>query len=89
MGWRDMGRTVQIKFIGDARVIAPILIFVFFYNWYTFFFSIACIVLLMVMRYKGYQFPTLLRWARGKAAGNVRTGRTQKMKKNLYEKQKR
>lgn len=89
MSWRDMGRTVQIKGIGDARVIAPILIFVFFYNWYTFFFSIACIALLMVMRYKGYQFLTLVRWARGRAAGNVRTGRMPIMKKNLYEKQKR
>lgn len=85
MSWRDMGRTVQIRGIGDARVIFPIVIFIFFYSWTTFLISAASILILMFMRFKGYGFTTLLRWMRSSIAGKRRLGRINLMKRRLYD----
>ncbi|MFL9611128.1 IcmT/TraK family protein [Methylobacillus sp. Pita2] len=84
--WRETGRSVKIAFIGDARLLSPFGLLVFFPSWWILGLCAVSTVLLVLLNYKGYSFPVFKRWLRTKLIGKVRLSRSAIKNRRFYGK---
>ncbi len=69
--WRDTGRSVKV-WILDARACFPVLIFVIYWSWTTFFIAFFSIVFFSVINWFGLTVPASFRFMRRLLAGPYR-----------------
>lgn len=67
--WRDASRSPAFFGVVDARASLPLLFFVIFSSWNTFFIAIGSIVFFTVMGFLGYELPVLYRKTRSMLRG--------------------
>ncbi|PPC84782.1 MAG: hypothetical protein CTY35_00230 [Methylotenera sp.] len=84
--WRDTARPLQIRGLGDAKILFPLVLLVFFPSWWTLGFCVASIITLMLINYKGFTFSVLMRWLRGRVIGSTRLARSSIQYRRLYGK---
>jgi intracellular multiplication protein IcmT len=61
--WRDTGRPVRIVFL-DARACFPLLVFVVYWSWPTFYVAAAGVIVFSVISWAGLTVPSTLRMIR-------------------------
>lgn len=69
--WRDTGRSVKV-WILDARACFPVLIFVIYWSWTTFYIALTSIVFFSVISWFGLTVPASFRMARRFLVGPLR-----------------
>lgn len=84
--WRDTARTVKISGVGDARLLFPFILLVFFPGWWVFGLCVVASLILVLLNYKGYTFPVFKRWLRTKLIGDVRLSRSAVKNRRFYGK---
>lgn len=84
--WRNSGRTVTVKFLGDALVMFPVLIWLFFPNWYTFLLVVFLIVIIRITQYKGMSVFHFLLYLRSSLAGKIKPNRSNMYKRMMITK---
>jgi intracellular multiplication protein IcmT len=73
--WRDTGRPVKLVFL-DARACLPILVFVVYWSWTTFYIAATGVVFFSVISWAGLTVPATLsgpivrRFQRGSGGGS-------------------
>jgi intracellular multiplication protein IcmT len=70
--WRNTGLPVRIGPI-DARALLPVMAFVVYWSWWTFYFAATGVVIFTVISWAGLTVPASLRALRRLIVGNVRT----------------
>jgi hypothetical protein len=76
----------MIAGLGDARIVFPLLLLLFFPTMITLVISLISIAILVLVNFKGFTFMVLIRWLRGKIIGRVRTARSPIQQRRLYGK---
>lgn len=71
--WRATALPVKIGPL-DARVCLPILLWVLYWSWTTFFIAITSIVFFSLVSFMGLSIPGMLRYLRRLLCGPIRTG---------------
>jgi intracellular multiplication protein IcmT len=69
--WRYTGRPVML-FVLDARAAFPLLLFVVWWAWWTFYLAVASMVFFTVINWFGLTVPAFFRMARRLIVGPVR-----------------
>ena len=69
--WRDTGRPVKLVFL-DARACLPILVFVVYWSWTTFYIAATGVVFFSVISWAGLTVPSTLRMIRRGFVGPYR-----------------
>ena len=69
--WRDTGRPVKVLML-DARACFPLLVFVVYWCWTTFFIAASGILFFAVINWAGLTVPTMLRTLRRLLIGPLR-----------------
>ncbi len=70
--WRDSARTVRIAFL-DARAVSGLVLWLFHMRWWTFWLSLAVMLLFLCLERWGLSLPAALRLARLALFGPVRS----------------
>jgi intracellular multiplication protein IcmT len=58
--WRDTGRPVKLVFL-DARACLPLLVFVVYWSWTTFYIAATGVIFFSVISWAGLTVPSTLR----------------------------
>src|SRR5208282_554728 len=69
--WRDTGRPVRVVFL-DARACLPLLVFVVYWSWTTFYIAATGVIVFSVISWAGLTVPSTLRMIRRALAGRHR-----------------
>jgi intracellular multiplication protein IcmT len=69
--WRDTGRPVRVVFL-DARACFPLLVFVVYWSWPTFYVAAAGVIVFSVISWAGLTVPSTLRMIRRCFVGRYR-----------------
>nr|WP_134493397.1 IcmT/TraK family protein [Methylocella tundrae] len=69
--WRDTGRPVKVLVL-DARACLPLLVFVVYWCWTTFYIAMSGIIFFSVISWAGLTMPTALRMLRRLFVGPLR-----------------
>jgi intracellular multiplication protein IcmT len=69
--WRDTGRPVKLVFL-DARACLPVLVFVVYWSWATFYIAATGVVFFSVISWAGLTVPSTLRMIRRGFVGPYR-----------------
>ena len=57
--WRDTGRPVRVVFL-DARACLPLLVFVVYWSWATFYIAATGVIVFSVISWAGLTVPSTL-----------------------------
>lgn len=71
--WRATALPVKIGFL-DARVCLPVLIWIVYWSWITFFIAIISIIFFSIVSFLGFNIPSMFRYIRRLLCGSLRTG---------------
>jgi intracellular multiplication protein IcmT len=69
--WRDTGRPVRVVFL-DARACLPLLVFVVYWSWATFYIAATGVTVFSVISWAGLTAPSTLRMFRRAFVGPYR-----------------
>ena len=69
--WRDTGRPVKLVFL-DARACLPLLVFVVYWSWTTFYIAATGVIFFSVISWAGLTVPSTLRMIRRAFVGPLR-----------------
>jgi intracellular multiplication protein IcmT len=69
--WRDTGRPVRVVFL-DARACLPLLVFVVYWSWATFYIAATGVIVFSVISWAGLTVPSTLRMIRRVFVGPYR-----------------
>jgi intracellular multiplication protein IcmT len=69
--WRDTARPVKVWLL-DARACFPVLLFVVYWSWTTFFIALFSIIFFSVITWAGLTVPTMFRLLRRLFVGPLR-----------------
>ena len=69
--WRDIGRPVKVAFL-DARACLPLLVFIVYWSWTTFYIALIGVSFFSVISWAGLTVPTTLRMLRRLFVGPLR-----------------
>jgi intracellular multiplication protein IcmT len=69
--WRDTSRPVKVAFL-DARACLPLLVFIVYWSWTTFYIALAGVSFFSVISWAGLTVPTTLRMLRRLFVGPLR-----------------
>ncbi len=69
--WRDTGRPVKLWVI-DARACFPLLVFVVYWCWTTFYIAMSGMIIFSLIGWAGLTLPTALRTVRRFLIGSLR-----------------
>jgi intracellular multiplication protein IcmT len=69
--WRDTGRPVKLVFL-DARACLPLLVFVVYWSWTTFYIAATGVIFFSVISWAGLTVPATLRMIRRGLVGRYR-----------------
>jgi intracellular multiplication protein IcmT len=69
--WRDTGRPVKLVFL-DARACLPLLVFVVYWSWPTFYIAATGVIFFSVISWAGLTVPSTLRMIRRGLVGSYR-----------------
>ena len=69
--WRDTGRPVKVVFL-DARACLPLLVFVVYWSWATFYIAATGVIAFSVISWAGLTVPSTLRMIRRAFVGPYR-----------------
>ena len=72
--------------LGDALIMLPLVVWLFFPNWYTFIAVIALIVVIRITQYKGMSLTGFLRFIRSTLAGSNKPNRSNIYKRMMISK---
>ncbi len=68
--WRDTGRPVKVVFL-NARACLPLLVFIVYWNWTTFYIALTGVIFFSVISWAGLTVPTTLRMLRRLFVGQL------------------
>ena len=69
--WRDTGQPVRV-FMLDARALLPLICFVCYWSWITFYIAIVGVTFFSLISFLGLTLPTMFRLIRRLVVGRVR-----------------
>jgi intracellular multiplication protein IcmT len=69
--WRNTGQPVRVVML-DARALLPLLCFVVYWSWLTFYVAVIGITFFSLISFMGMTLPTMFRLIRRLLVGSVR-----------------
>ena len=69
--WRNTGLPVRVLML-DARACLPVLCFIVYWSWFTFYIAVFGMVFFGIMSFFGLTLPSFLRVLRRLIIGNIR-----------------
>lgn len=67
--WRDSAREPRL-FIIDAKAVFPLVFFLFYIRWWTFFVALFFTLFFSMLARYGFTISVFMRWLRAKIAGS-------------------
>ena len=69
--WRNTGQPVRVLVL-DARALLPLLSFVVYWSWYTFYLAVIGVTFFSLISFLGLTLPTMMRLMRRLLVGSTR-----------------